>query len=406
MRAWQEILRPLGAELGARAATLAQESVERMQELVPDAFAEPTSVEQVRLNAQAGIHVVADALARAADPASAGLPEGLLEGATLRAERGYPLALLMRAFRIAHAVLTDWMVSEIFGRAQDRELQERALLTGTSWLFAYVDSLSSAYAQAYESAREAWLRSAAAVRSETLDAVLSGAERDVTQASARLGYELDRHHVGMVGWLAPGAAQAGGQERLRLAMSDIIGRAGAEGSLVEPLGLGAMRGWMGRRTAFESGALHFTSPIAGAPAVSLAIGEPGTGIDGFCRTYTEAQHARRVATLGRGRSGVVTRYGDVELLAIATIDLDRTRMFVARVLGDLADDDDVMRRLASTLNVYLQENLSRTRTARRLGIHENTVTYRIRQAERVLGRPVAADMLELGMALALLPSTR
>jgi hypothetical protein len=115
---------------------------------VPDAFIDPTSVEQVRLNAEAGIDSVAVALEHASDPAAAELPDGLLAGATLRAERGYPLAPLMRAFRIAHAVLTEWMVAEIFRRTDDPELQQAALATGTAWVFAYVDTLATAYAQA------------------------------------------------------------------------------------------------------------------------------------------------------------------------------------------------------------------------------------------------------------------
>jgi hypothetical protein len=406
LRAWRELLRPIAVELRSQSPRLAQRTRERMQVIAPDVFDEPTSVEQVSLNVEAGLNVVAGALERGADATGAALPEGLMEGATLRAERGYPLSPLMRAFRIGHAILTEWMVSEIFARTSDRELQKTAISAGSVWVFGIVDALASAYAQAYETARDAWLRSAAAVRSETLNAVLSGTERDVGQASARLGYELDRHHVGIVGWIRPGEEGAGGQELLRAAMSEVIAAAGAESSLLEPLGLAAARGWMGRRTEFDLSALDLRSPVVGGPAVGLAIGEPGAGVDGFCRTYFEAEHARRIANLGRGRAGSVTRYGDVELLAIATIDMERTRVFVGRVLRDLAQDDDVSRRLASTLNIYLQENRSRTRAAKRLGIHENTVTYRIRQAEGILGGPVNDEMLDLSVALALLPLMR
>ena len=45
-------------------------------------------------------------------------------------------------------------------------------------------------------------------------------------------------------------------------------------------------------------------------------------------------------------------------------------------------------RLTATLRIYLDEHRSRSRTAKRLGIHENTVSYRIRQAEEILGRSV------------------
>ena len=53
------------------------------------------------------------------------------------------------------------------------------------------------------------------------------------------------------------------------------------------------------------------------------------------------------------------------------------------------------------LRTYLDENGSRGRTAKRLSIHENTVSYRLRQAEELLGRSVDKRTLELRVALAL-----
>jgi DNA-binding PucR family transcriptional regulator len=42
----------------------------------------------------------------------------------------------------------------------------------------------------------------------------------------------------------------------------------------------------------------------------------------------------------------------------------------------------------------------------RLGIHENTVTYRIRQAEEILGHSIEESTLDLRVALALAPIVR
>jgi DNA-binding PucR family transcriptional regulator len=70
-------------------------------------------------------------------------------------------------------------------------------------------------------------------------------------------------------------------------------------------------------------------------------------------------------------------------------------------LGELGADDDVARRLAATLRVYLDENASRSRAAKRLNIHDNTVSYRVRQAQELLGRRVDERSLELRVALAL-----
>jgi DNA-binding PucR family transcriptional regulator len=39
--------------------------------------------------------------------------------------------------------------------------------------------------------------------------------------------------------------------------------------------------------------------------------------------------------------------------------------------------------VALTLAVYLEENRSRSRTAERLTVHPNTVSYRVQQAEQM-----------------------
>jgi DNA-binding PucR family transcriptional regulator len=53
------------------------------------------------------------------------------------------------------------------------------------------------------------------------------------------------------------------------------------------------------------------------------------------------------------------------------------------------------------VRAYLDENCSRGRTAKRLHVHDNTVAYRIRQAEELLGRSLERRTLELRVALAL-----
>ena len=64
-------------------------------------------------------------------------------------------------------------------------------------------------------------------------------------------------------------------------------------------------------------------------------------------------------------------------------------------------DEVTTTRLTATLRTFLDERSSRSRTAKRLGIHENTVSYRIKQAEDVLGRSVDERSLELRVALEL-----
>jgi DNA-binding PucR family transcriptional regulator len=53
------------------------------------------------------------------------------------------------------------------------------------------------------------------------------------------------------------------------------------------------------------------------------------------------------------------------------------------------------------LAIFLDEGASFVRAARRLGVHSNTVAYRVRRAEAELGHPVTERQLELRCALRL-----
>lgn len=116
---------------------------------------------------------------------------------------------------------------------------------------------------------------------------------------------------------------------------------------------------------------------------------------------SEALEAQRIARLAERPEGSVTRFDDISLRALATANLDRARDFVATEPGVLGAGDETTRRLAATVRTYLDEHGSRGRTAKRLSVHENTVSYRLRQAEELLGRSVDKRTLELRVALAL-----
>ena len=131
------------------------------------------------------------------------------------------------------------------------------------------------------------------------------------------------------------------------------------------------------------------------------MGSCSAGVEGFRASHREAMQARRVAGLTGRRAGTVTRYEDVALTALASVDLDLAREFVTRELGPLAAQDDDTVRLAATLRVYLEHQASPRRTAQRLGVHENTVKNRVRTVREMLGHAPEERAAELLVALRL-----
>ncbi len=400
--AWDQVLRPVAAKLATRAGAMSVEVVGAIGELLPELLRDSESFESNRASTEASILGFAQILEQGADPADASLGAPTLAYAQESAHRGIPLTTLIRSYRLGHAAAWERVAALIAAEAHD--LDQRALATElcSAWLFAYVDEALCLAEDFYSAERERWARSTAATRAETIDTILAGAPIDAALAGRRLGYELDRHHTAVIAWLRAHEEGRDTHAAMEAAIAAIRDRLGVTRALFQPLGILSIATWMGTHDALSSRQLDdLRFDMEAAPGVRIAIGEPAYGIAGFRQSHNEAVEARRVAELAVRPPGTITRYARVALTAIATADLDQAGTFVRRELRGLAADDDLTTRLTATLRTYLDEHASRSRAAKRLGIHENTVSYRIKQAEEILGRSVDQRTLELRVALAL-----
>jgi DNA-binding PucR family transcriptional regulator len=335
------------------------------------------------------------------DPGQHVAPPDALALARTYALRGAPAEVLLRLYRLGHgAVFREWLralrAEEPAPEVMD-ELVDRSL----DLSFAFVDSVSVQIAERYASERARLVRSADAARAEAVRAILSDDLVDVDQASRTLGYELRRWHVGMVLWASPedeGENPLSRMERLAVALADALR---SSKPLLIPAGGRLLWAWCGIAQPPSRETLDgLTRLPSGREGLHAGLGDPGEGISGFATTHAEALEARRVATLGRA-SARVTLYPDVDLISLLASDVGRARRFIEAELGPLAADDDATLRLRATLRAYLDEGSSFVATARRLGIHENTVKYRVRRCEEALGRPAGERPLKLGAALLL-----
>ena len=89
---------------------------------------------------------------------------------------------------------------------------------------------------------------------------------------------------------------------------------------------------------------------------NVAIGTVASGVDGFRRSYREAQAARTVAVAGGQPEPTVIAASDPGLSAAALLggDIAATRDWVTGVLGDLSADNENDARLRETLRVFLR----------------------------------------------------
>lgn len=135
----------------------------------------------------------------------------------------------------------------------------------------------------------------------------------------------------------------------------------------------------------------------GAEAL-LGVSDPVRAVDRISAARREAVWAARVA---RSSPDHAARYGDAALLSVLR-DADEAQSVVDRTLGSLLDyDDEHGSNLVHTLDTFLTKQRSWQQVAATLGIHRQTVIYRVKRIEQITGRDLTrtADISELWLAL-------
>jgi hypothetical protein len=393
----EKIVETLGHELDEIAATLADTVHEHLAELDDDM--RPWTVQAARSN----LGVIVTMMREGDDPGSVYPPPEAIGYAKEYVIRGLELSLMQRAYRTAQGVFGGIILERLRAATDDADLLAEAMAFFNAWIFAWVEAVERRLTDIYMAEREQWVRGAAAVRAAEVRTLLAGGGPvDAAAVSLRLGYELDRFHVGFVVWSEESGERPGDagelfaeMERAAAAVAKSLG-AGTPLTVAEGRHLAC---WAGRASKPDLARLRL--PRAGARRLAVATGTPAAGVEGFILSHREALLARRVAQLRRDEEDAVATYPDLALEALLTEDPEGARRFAARELGPLGDDDEVTARFAATLAVFLEEGSSFVHAGRRLGIHANTVAYRVRRAEALLGRPVTERQLELRVALRL-----
>jgi DNA-binding PucR family transcriptional regulator len=131
--------------------------------------------------------------------------------------------------------------------------------------------------------------------------------------------------------------------------------------------------------------------------LSVALGSAAAGEAGFRDSHLAAREAQRIGR-ALGEPGVHL-YADVEVLALLTASPERAARYMRQTLGALAGTDAKMAELRETLRLYLSYGRSRAQAAEKLFVAPNTVAYRVKRAEELLGSPLPEDHLPLRLAL-------
>src|SRR5580692_6291937 len=159
-------------------------------------------------------------------------PSAAEEYARRLAQRGVPIAALLRAYRIGSARLVDWCLQELGRRSDNAAVVSTAGLRIAGIVAAYIDQTSEEVVSAYESEKENWLRNQSAARAARVRVLLRGEQVDVTAAEAMLGYRLRQHHLGVVTWITGASGGGDALGRLEHGTAEVAAEAHCEGRLI------------------------------------------------------------------------------------------------------------------------------------------------------------------------------
>ncbi|WP_245668362.1 PucR family transcriptional regulator [Nocardia xishanensis] len=336
------------------------------------------------------------------------LPEEAHAFARTIARRGFDLRLLLRTYHAGMEAVLDYMTEAVEQRDVPQEIERAVMLRlferSTKWVSMSVELLTDTYMEE----RERVLRAALNRRTETVHALLSGEDMDADQASIRLGYRLGRQHLAFVLWTDDSEPGGDGESTglLDRAAARVAAELGSALLLTVPSGASGMWAWAGLDDAAHAAGLaapgrldkllaaHVSAPVR------IAFGVPAARAEGFRSSHREAVAARHVAELAPGDGPRVTAYRDVEIAYLAGADEAAMRGLIHRELRELAGSDANAVRLRRTLHAYLVSHRSPEATAKLLGVHKNTVRYRIQRIEELLGHPIEQRGLPLEVALA------
>ncbi|MFC4126692.1 helix-turn-helix domain-containing protein [Nocardia rhizosphaerae] len=322
------------------------------------------------------------------------VPPAAAEYARRFAQHDLSLEALLRAYRLGEHMFVQWTI---------RALTEMAPPAGTALATAgriadltnsYIDKVIEGLIDIFDSERQRWDARTDAARAAQMRAVLDADDLDLASAEQMLSASLRGWHQFVLLWTPPGTADPG--TALRAGSAALTAASGRAPMLVE---IDEHTRWVwlasAGRPALDTARL--AADLRSQPNLSLAVGDPASGLDGFRRSFHDAQLARAVAVAARERG--VIRYADVAMAGLFADRLPQVQRWAQRVLGGLMGTDDTAARLRETVRAFLDARGSYTDAAARLHVHKNTVHYRVRQAEEVLGHPLAEHRLDIEVAL-------
>lgn len=332
-------------------------------------------------------------------------PTESLEHARRMAQRGVPANAMVRAYRLGHQEVLNFVLDEIAASDMDPRWGLDVFKYFQTVSFGYIDWISQQVLNTYQQEYDRWVENRNSMRAQGVGAILGADGGDVDVLTEEIRYPLRRIHVALALWYPDGND---GDELVRMErFANHLAR--SLGTHEPPLFLSVdhLTAWVWLPLSTH-GAANVTERIREFAAVQqdspwIAMGNALPGIDGFRRSHEQAVDVRAVAVVSGSVDRRVMAASDPGL-PVATLlgdDVGSVGAWVAEILGPLASDTENDERLRETLRVFLRTGSSFKAAADEMHLHSNSIKYRVNRAISRRGAPIADDRIEVEVALLL-----
>ncbi len=318
---------------------------------------------------------------------------------------------ILEIYHVGHALIWErWVLPALVAECSNTSILGRCAQIAHRDLFDYLNQV--AHEVMVQVRSERFRSSGTSAALDVVTGVLAGLDPG---ADIR-GYPLATTHLAFICWVGPEESVHPIRD-VSAAAASLCDLLGADRQLLVPNGSREIFGWASVRaadylpgrsgpeedTSLEHPTLDVValsrSTAQAAPSVHVALGSFATGLEGFRLSHDEALHAKDYCAATDRDPPSFTRYETVAYEALLVSDRSAARRYARRQLEDLSGDSERMQVLRDTALTFLQTGRSYSRTARALGVHRNTVLYRLRKVEQLLHRRLDAAAPEIHAAL-------
>lgn len=314
-----------------------------------------------------------------------------------RAEQSLPLDDVLHAYRTVSRVCWDVLAEEC--RAEPGDALEATIELAEAVL-RYTDELSCGVAESYSRAQRSLVREQEGARREFLADLLYRTEASpegILRRAHSFGYDLSLGYLALVG-CGPGEdnrkealiTSAAGRLLPDRAPQPIVLQRGEYSIALLPVGASVDPAVVPEKLVAELGSEWL-----------FGVGGPEPGLEGIRRAYLEAREALEIG-MAIGADGSIFRFDELLPYHFLRVDPALVDRFVDQTLQPLLEYDE--RRsgeLMKTIETYFACDGSVKMAGERLFAHPHTITYRLKQVEKLTGWSLRdpEDKLRLQLAL-------